>query len=102
MTRVLFQRAGDQTVTERTEGDAAGREELGVHADAGEAGNGVDLVENHGIVRDAQEEVHARKAAPVERGEDAAGGIADFIGFIALRFSAGMTVREAALLYLAS
>ncbi len=56
----------DQTVDELTVGDAAGLPELGVHGDAGESGDEVDLVQEQPAGGAIEEEVDPRHAVGVQ------------------------------------
>ena len=61
-----FLREGDQGVEEFRIGNAAGGHEARVHADVGEAGNGVDFVERDGAGGFVDEEVDAGHAFAAE------------------------------------
>ncbi len=78
-----------------------GAEEAGVDAGPGEAGNGVDLVQDEARVR-AEEEVDASKAAQVERDEDTPRSLLDPGGCTSGSTSAGMMMSEPPSVYFAS
>src|SRR5690349_16992966 len=61
------------------QGDAACLPQLWIHADGGEARDGVDLVEQHALRRAFEEEIDARHASAVEHAEGAHGDRAHFL-----------------------
>ena len=88
---MAFGGEGDEAVDELFVGYAGGLPELGVHADAGEAGHGVDFVEVDaggfgflvlfGFDGGLHEEVDAGEAGAVAGAEGGDGHLADLFGF---------------------
>jgi len=77
---VAFDGQLDQAVQQLRVGQATGFPELGVHADFGEAGHGIDLVDVDFACLFLKKEVYTREAAEVERGEGEDGLAANLFG----------------------
>src|SRR5579875_3559076 len=70
----------DQAIQQLCVAQAAGFPELGIHADLGKAGHGVNLVDVDLARLFLEEEIDAREAAEVERGKSLDGLSADHLG----------------------
>ena len=63
-----FQRKFDQVIDQGGHGSALVLHELGVHADGGEAGEGIDLVDHHPVGTVLHKEVAAGQTLAVQGG----------------------------------
>src|SRR6185369_10706950 len=84
LIRVTLEAEIDETADQFRVGQTSRGPEFGVHADGGESGHGIDLVQINFAVLGVHEEVHASEARTINRFEGSDGQLANLPG---LRFA---------------